>query len=185
MKFIICIDIDDTIEDLLKAWVAWLNTKHNLNKDYRQISNWDVSLFFPELNKSQVIEPLTLESFWKTVKPKRGAAFYIKKLINEGHNIYLCTATHYLNIKYKYKHVINKYFPFISWDKIIITQNKQLINCDIMIDDGPHNLINGNYIKILFDAPHNKQFIEKNYEILRVSNWKQIYNFIKNLTIRY
>ena len=31
-----------------------------------------------------------------------------------------------------------------------------------MIDDGIHNLIGGEYKKILFDAPYNRSFDDKN-----------------------
>ena len=34
---------------------------------------------------------------------------------------------------------------------------------DVLIDDGPHNLVNGPYFRILFDQPHNRGIDEKKY----------------------
>lgn len=179
--FTICIDIDDTIENLLQAWVKWLNSKHGLNVHAEDVTDWDISIFYPELTSEQVYEPLHYEEFWKHVEPKYDAIEYISKLVSENNNIYLCTSTHYNNIKFKYEHIIEKFFPFIDWDKVIITQNKQMIKCDIMIDDGPHNLIDGDYVRILFDAPHNRKFKEKAFNIKRCYDWKEVYDYIHNI----
>ena len=56
-----------------------------------------------------------------------------------------------------------------------------MIKCDIMIDDGPHNLINGDYLRVLFDAPHNRTFPAEDNQMKRVYNWEQVYNLIKDL----
>lgn len=36
----ITIDVDDTIEDLLGAWVNYLNRKHNLSVKKKDITDW-------------------------------------------------------------------------------------------------------------------------------------------------
>lgn len=33
-----------------------------------------------------------------------------------------------------------RWFPFITWDQVIITSRKQFIKGDVLIDDGIHNL---------------------------------------------
>lgn len=173
----ILVDIDDTIIQLLLAWVYWLNNKYNLNVDYKDINNWIVSSFFPSLTKEQVYEALTQEEIWKSIKPMPEAAEYLKKLIDNGNNIYLVTATDYRNVFPKFEYVIKKYFPFIGWNQVIVTANKQMIKADILIDDAPHNLINGDYVKILFSANHNK-----NSDIgIRVHSWEEAYKLIQNI----
>lgn len=77
--------------------------------------------------------------------------------------------------------IIERFFPFIDWEHIIIATNKQMIKCDVLVDDGPHNLRFGEYIPILFDANHNKSFKNEDYGIQRVYNWEQAYNLIKEL----
>lgn len=174
----ILIDIDDVIEKLLPAWVEWLNRKYNFTVDYNAIDDWNISKFFPDLTREQVFEPLHKRIFWWTVKPRKDAMVYIKKLFDEGYDLYLCTATDYRNIKTKYEAIVKRYFPYITWNKVIVTSEKQMIKADFLIDDAPHNLIGGDYIKMLMDAPHNKNFDIHNTDIGRVSNWKEIYRYI-------
>ena len=87
----ILIDIDDTIEDLLAAWCKWLNDLYGLNVKPDEVTDWDVARFFPTLTKEQVFEPLHTDHFWKTVEPKDEAVKYVKQLIDDGFNVYLCT----------------------------------------------------------------------------------------------
>lgn len=48
--------------------------------------------------------------------------------------------------------------------------NKNIIKADIMIDDGIHNLESFEGMKILFDAPHNRN----ENRFIRVMNWEEI-----------
>lgn len=179
--FTICIDMDDTIENLLPAWINWLNDEHNLHTSISDVRGWDISELYPSLTAEEIFAPLYDKEFWATVSPKADAVKYIYKLIEDGQDVYICTASHYATIKYKFEAIINKFFPSIDWNKFIVTSNKQMIKCDIMIDDGPQNLINGDYIRVLFDAPHNKDFDEKAYNMKRVHNWEEAYNLIVDL----
>ena len=62
--------------------------------------------------------------------------------------------------------------------------NQQMVRGDVLIDDGPHNLVNGQYFRILFDAPHNRGFNEKKYGMHRAVGWEQAYQLIhENLVI--
>ena len=179
---IILVDMDDTIEELLPAWCRWLNKYYGTSVNPDNVTDWEVAKFFPELTIEQVFSPLTdNSSFWKTVKPKPGAVKYLKKLVAEGNEIYIVTASHYKNIAPKYEYIIEKYFPFISWNHFIVTCNKQLIHGDVLIDDGPHNLKNGNYTKLLFTAPHNKSYDAEGNQMIRVNTWKDVYNVIQLL----
>ncbi len=65
-------------------------------------------------------------------------------------------------------------FPFLDWEHIIITNNKQLVRGDILIDDGPHNLVGGEYFKILFDRPHNRNYDDAANGMLRLHTWQEI-----------
>ena len=175
---IILVDMDDTIEDLLPTWLEYLNHLYGLNVSAKDIDDWDMKLYFPTLTKEQIYEPLNRKDFWSKVEPKQDAIHYMKKLYNEGYRIYVCTASDYRTIQDKYEFIIQRYFPFITWDKMIITYNKQMIKADYLIDDGIHNLENGDFTKILFTAPHNKNYDAVKNGMYRVSNWAEIYNII-------
>ena len=179
--FTICVDMDDTIENLLESWIRYLNIKYNLNKKTEEVTDWDMQVLYPELTKTQLYEPLLDSNFWKLVTPKEDAIIYLRQLFEEGHNIYICTCSHYATIKDKFESIILKYFNFIDWNHCIIIANKQLISCDIMIDDGIHNLVGGNYYKFLFTSPYNKNYNAEENGMTRVSNWKEVYEKIQIL----
>ena len=89
MSKTILIDIDDTIENLCETWVDWLNKQYGTSVEYNKITEWDTSKFFPNLTKEQVFEPLHNPKLWDYVQPKPGAVEYVKKLIDEGYNVYM------------------------------------------------------------------------------------------------
>lgn len=177
-KITIAVDIDDVLIDLLGSWCECLNVKYNLNISADDISEWDMSKFYPMLTKDQIYDPIHRDSFWKSVSPKPYAAHYLKKLIDDGFQIYLCTATDYRNIQAKYEYVIDKYFPFIQWSHVIVAYNKQMIKADVLIDDGVHNLEGGEFIKVLMTAPHNKNYNAAENGMYRANDWREAYEII-------
>lgn len=177
-RLTVLIDIDDTIENLCEAWCKWLNKKHGLNVSPEKITDWDISRFFSDLTSEEIFSPLLSEDFWETVTPKPDAVKYLSALHSEGFNLFLCSATDYRVVRTKYEKIISKYFPFISWDKVIICAKKQMVKADVLVDDGFHNLIGGDYEKLLMSAPHNKHINEGLYNMIRVNTWREIYNII-------
>jgi 5'(3')-deoxyribonucleotidase len=178
----ILIDVDDTIENLCESWCEFINRKYGTSVTYKDVTEWDISKFFPTLTKEQVFEPLHNEELWQYVKPKPGAVEYIKKLMDDGFTVYLCTSTDYRNVKVKFEQVIQKYFPYISWKQMIVTDKKQIIKADFLVDDGVHNLEKGDYVKILMSAPHNANYNAEENEMFRADNWETVYSLIKTIS---
>ena len=173
--FIIC-DFDDTMVDLLSAWVKWLNSQYNYNIKVDDIKDWDMTKAFVGLSQEDMCNCFTLPEFWLTVEAKPDAATYIKKLIDEGFNFNICTATDYRIAKIKFENCLFRLFPFIDRHQIMLSYCKPKIDCDIIIDDYLKNLIDAHGIKILMDAPHNQ--ISNNIEDFRVYSWRTIYEII-------
>ena len=181
-KLTILIDMDDTIEGLLPAWVEYLNNRYGTTVSPDDVKEWDITKAFPELSEHQVFEPFLFESFWENVKPLPGAQEVIKRLMDDGHDVYIVTSTCYKIIEMKMDKVLFKYFPFIDHKKLIITYNKQLLLGDVMIDDAPHNLIGGCYKKLLIDSPTNRSVrCDSKSELIRMHSWYQIYDYIQTL----
>jgi len=177
-KLTILVDMDDTVEGLLSAWLYALNKDFGTDIGYDDIDGWNITKFFPTLTPEQVYSPLYSESFWKHVKPLEGAAENLERIIRDGHDVYIVTASAYETLKSKMDNVLFRYFPFIKWDHVIVTSNKQLVRGDIMIDDGVHNLIGGKYKKILMTAPHNKDYDAEANGMTRVTNWNEVYELV-------
>lgn len=177
--------MDETIEGLVPAWIEWLNSKYELNVKEDDITDWDMTKFFPTLSKSQVYKPLLLGSeFWGKVKIYNDAYYNIEKLKQDGHKIFIVTASDYRTIMIKMETVLFRNFPYLTWQDVIVTSCKQIIDCDVMIDDGYHNLENGKYLKILLDKTYNKNLTdEQERGLVRCYDWFEIYNTIKAVSL--
>lgn len=130
------VDMDDVMIDLVPHWVDTLNKKHNTNVMSQDVTDWDISTFFPSVPVEKVFEPLDKKEFWKGIKPVDGAGQYLKTMYDEGYRIFICTNTNWRNVKFKIKYVLFKHFDFLQWTNVIITSYKQMIKADFPIDDG-------------------------------------------------
>lgn len=173
---IILVDIDGTIEDLLSPWLDELNKLYNKSISFSEVSEWNFEALY-NISKTDLTKVLNNNKVWKKVKPIPGAIEYLKKLQQDGHSVYLVTSADYRTVYNKFVYVIHKWFSFIPDDDIIICHKKQLIKGDILIDDNPDNLIGGDYIKILFTSPHNKNYTNDNL-LYRVNSWEECYSLI-------
>ena len=52
---------------------------------------------------------------------------------------------------------------------------------DVLIDDGIHNLEGGDYMKILFSAPHNRNYDAEKNGMIRVRTWDEIVRIIDGM----
>lgn len=175
----ILVDMDDVLENMGRALVESLDFMYGLDVEYDDVRSWDIAGYFPTLTKEQVFEPLDNPIFWRCiVEPIPRAREVLELLIEDGHEIYVVTASHPNTIQSKIPDFLFKHYPFITLDKVIITQNKQMIRGDVLIDDAPHNLIGGEYKGVLFNAPHNSSFDAESAGLVRAKNWSEIYSIL-------
>ena len=179
---ILLVDMDDTIEQLLEAWVRGVNERYGCSVTYDEITSWDVSAAYPGLTREQVYAIPAEPGFWGKVKPIPGAAESLMRLMDAGHDVFIVTATPPEQVQEKMHDLLFKYFPFLSWDQVIVTSKKQMIRGDVLIDDGVHNLEGGDYVKILMTAPHNRSYDAEGNGMIRVHNWKQVETIVQNIT---
>lgn len=180
-KLRILCDADDTIENLTVHWLDVLNNRYNYNVKKEDLKIWDMTAAFPELSKEAVLEPLYEEKFWDNITPIEDSGYYLNRLIDEGHELYIVTASIPETFDAKVRKLI-QLFPFLCHSQIILSHNKQQIDGDVLIDDGVHNLIGGRYRKLLFHQPNNSYFKEDDYDITRVFSWKDVYAEISAMT---
>lgn len=154
-QYTILVDMDETLENLGVVWVDELNRRHGTSVIYDEITEWDMTKFFPSLSRNEVFAPLRDENIWKRVEPLPGAQEAVKTMKEDGHDVIVVTASHPDTVKWKYDW-LDRYFPSIKYRDIIFASRKQLVKGDFLIDDAPHNLFGGPYIPIMFSAPHNR-----------------------------
>lgn len=72
---------------------------------------------------------------------------------------------------------LNKNFPFLDRRKYVFTGSKNIVKCDIRIDDKIENLIGDDSKKILFTAYHNKIITKEELDkmgIIRANSWLEL-----------
>ena len=177
----ILLDFDEVINTMTHHWVDTLNCVYGTSVNFDDVSEWDMHKAFPTLTEDEIYNPLHLQTFWNGVEIMPGAKEGIQTLLTQGHEIYIVTSTHPDTIKWK-SEWLQRELPEISWSHVIVANNKSLVNGDILVDDGLHNLYEGNYIKVLFDKPWNRNVDKSKLTdiIHRVHNWDEIVKFINH-----
>lgn len=181
----VLVDMDDVLEQLAAGWVQYLNDRYGSHTALDDLNDWDIARAFPALTHEQVYAALNDDALWDHVTPVPGAVEGLQTLIAEGHEVYIVTAATYQTLPAKMEKVLFRYFPFLRWEQVVITQNKRLIRGDVLIDDGPHNLAGGDYRKILFTAHHNRGFDESAIGAVRVDNWREALDAVRRIAERY
>ena len=188
------IDIDGVLTDIDKFILEYgskfcieenITLKINIGK-YNEIEtfNWTEEQFEKFWNKYLVY-------YVKEYKPRIFAQEIIKKLKQEGNNIYIITARdetgmpkeHYGKMQeYTKKWLIKNNIKF---DKLIFaTDDKKIEQClknniDIMIEDSPENIknISSKLTVIKFNCKYNENIENKN--IITAYSWYNIYDIIR------
>ncbi len=176
----ILVDADDTIHNLTDAWIWYLNDRYGTSVRRSDVTDWDFSKAFPDIRRDDVYDALFDVELWKRVKPLPGAVKYLKKLIDDGNEVYIVTASHPRTVDMKTQEAIFKHFPYLDYKNLIITSNKQMVMGDIIIDDAPHNL-GGGPLGMMMSAPHNMKVPDDELAELnavRVDGWKEVYELI-------
>lgn len=174
----VLIDMDDTLEGLCPEWVKYLNNKHGTSVKHSDITDWDMTKAFPSLERKLVYAPLVDPALWENVKPLPGAVEKVQQLINDGHKVVIVTASHQDTVSPKLNSVLFRYFPFLTYKDVIISSQKQLIKGDVLVDDAPHNLVNGTYKGILMNAYHNAKYDAEANGFVRANDWEDVYKII-------
>lgn len=175
----ILVDFDGVMNNLIPHWCDWLNEEHKTTVTEKDITDWDMTQFFPMLSRTKIYEPLKSEEFWKQSYPMENALYYLEKLHDRGFEIYVCTSSWHNTIDYKFRLMCQKHFPFIDFKHFIVTYNKSMIYGDYLIDDKPENLISkyrDREHSILFTQYHNKN--KECSHAVRCNGWKEVYQYI-------
>lgn len=182
----IAFDIDNVlcnttecVLDYINEWLAGTDLKIEDLKSY-----W-IEDALPERYKWVVPLAFQQSEMWKNVKMIDSAAATIKKLYEEGNEIYFATATTAENFRKKLSFLERNlpFFPkgYIKQNSISI-KKKQILSVDVLVDDYLGNLTGRrHYISLCYDYPWNRDYKENGDTFRRVYDWNQIYNIIQEI----
>ena len=183
-KLTILVDADGVLENFSDAWVAHLNKKYGTDVSPNDVLEWDMTKVFSMLTPEQVLSTELDAELYENLQPIPGGPETIRRLLSDGHEIFVVTNTHYKIAIEKLEGTLFKYYPFLPWKQYVFTHKKQMVKGDVLVDDGVHNLVGGDYEKILFSAPYNRDVDAKAHGIARVENWDEAYKAITELANR-
>lgn len=176
------IDLDETIcqGGYLEAVNEYLKTDYK----YTDIPHYYVEDVMDKEEKEKF-----LDYFYQNINIYTHAEIMPKALevietLSKYYEIYIVTAfvdkrrvkESSIMAKYKYEWILEN-MPYIDPKKIILTGSKDVIMCDIKIDDKVANLKGYGETKLLIDQLHNQKYSFEELEklgIRRVYDWEQI-----------
>lgn len=172
----IFIDIDCTINNYAELWCDKLNEKFKKNIRYEDITRYNIDAVFQISVKavSSVID----EQFYNELKVLSLVHKNLKKLIDDGYEVYFVTSTPPSEVQMKATW-IKQNFPYISPKNIIYAEDKSVFAGDFFIDDNTYHIVNSECKhKLMFAQPWN-EYCTLPINTTRVYDWDQIYKEIK------
>ena len=181
---VIGFDLDGTVVDSPQQVVNYVNERLDLHLTMNDFKTYSMEDALPDKYKWIIDAAFRDPLMWKKVSLIDGAYDAIKRLYDEGHDIYFVTSSLPSNLKKKIGHLTRSldFFPAdYVWQHTINIHNKQLLRLDVIVDDALFNL-NGNreYYSICMDMPYNQtDGLIPNFT--RVHNWREVYSAIKTI----
>ena len=180
------IDLDETI--CSPAYLEEVNKYLGTNYQYE-----DINTYFVEDVMDEDTREKFLDYFYQNINVYQNAhliphAIDVIKKLSEFYEIYIVSAfvdkrrvkESSIMAKYKYEWILEN-MPFIDPKKVIMTGSKDIILCDIKIDDKLSNLKGYGTTKLLLDHMHNRRYSFEELENLgvkRVYDWDQILSIL-------
>lgn len=180
-KYTVAVDIDGVCWDLLTPWINTYNKISGDNIDPSNIEEYIIDV--PGIHIELLKYILTTACFWDELKLYDGVYDSLRELNDdEDVDLIIVTATDYSVAPVKFNVFLNL-LPFIKKDQIIITNRKELIRADYVVDDYENNLrgaIQWDNQAILINQNYNKSFPNITYGIKRCDSLKEAVSLILN-----
>ncbi|MEW9671988.1 hypothetical protein [Ammoniphilus sp. 3BR4] len=171
---VLLLDMDDVTVDQSSTWIKRIYEKTGTLYDREEWTKWDLSSILPPEIMHMIFEEINKEpGFFRNLPAKEGAIEGIKEL-SLYYDIVFVTASEHYAFQDKY-HWIRENLSFLSKPNLVLTHRKDLIVGDIIVDDGPHNILKSPVkTKIIFDHPWNRHISQ----FQRVTHWDQLVDFL-------
>ena len=181
VKFIIGVDIDGTINNLMEKTIEMYNNRYGTHYTIDDCTNYDFNQCFPHEVADKFKEFFTCKELWDSLSPVKNSQWALKKFVEKGYDVYLTTATNPINFSWKIAW-LKRYFPFIPEGNVIRINNKGLLNVDVLIDDCVDQLISNIHChRICVDRPWNQDVWDEVYGFNRCGNWNEIYEVVNKI----
>ena len=177
---LISVDIDNCLNNLTESILEVYNADSGDNLSLSDITTYHIENFVKIEYKKIFYQYFLDREVWKKIKLQPHCREVIAKLNREGHRIIFVTTTEPENLPKK-KNWLMRNFPFLDIRKSLFScPTKQLVKCDILIDDCIANVIGEReYYSILLTYPWNMdKSLDSAPMLTRAGDWNEIYEKI-------
>lgn len=134
-KTVVCLDCDDVLLSCNQLAIEMLNEAKGYNLTLDDVTAWNECG-----NKAdERLQYFNDVRFFERQKALPGAKDFVRKLLERGVEVVILTAVSTVAATQRIL-TIREEFPEIPEKNIIITSRKDMVQCDILIDDAPHNV---------------------------------------------
>ncbi len=180
-KIKILIDLDNTLVNSSETACKVYELKTGQFADLNKITDYHFDEVMPLWNRQQQNDIFISKLFYDLLKPMENSMDVLKQLKSEGHELIICSITHYDGMKLKRewvnRHLGNCIDSVILIDNFkqgdsTVRMNKDVIIGDLILDDHIGNLINNkSKYKILF----GDNAYSKGWKGLKAHCWSEVY----------
>lgn len=167
----ILIDIDNCINNFSQVLLRYCNQYYNTEYLIENVTTYD---WFDKTFDNPW--PLVRSSnFWDEVEVNAAAVYAINRMLLDNHKIYLVSASKITSeLHHKVACTLKPFEGKLTENNIIITQNKSIVNGDVLIDDYMRHLNEFPNTTICYAQPWNKLY----NGIYRTHSWMRIEEII-------
>jgi 5'-nucleotidase len=165
------IDMDGVLSDIYGQYIKYEQNDLGITQSLEDLAGKPENLAFVNLYLY-----INSVNFFYSAMPINGSIEAVRKL-NTTYKVFIVSSATQFPLSLTEKiNWLAKYFPFISWQQIVLCGSKEIAYGDIMIDDHFKNLDNFNGQTILFTQPHN--IAQSSGKHIRVNDWQEIENLL-------
>lgn len=175
-KLKIGLDVDEIVYECVSYALNLTNKKYNKNLKEEDVLNWGLTNTDTDL----MFEFMEEKSFYETQPVINGAKEFVHKLCKIA-DVYFVTAIAPEFMGERIQRLLND-FPEVKKENIIMTSSKNVIDLDILFDDGGHNILKSiAKYPILLRKPWNSHITGT----LAVNNYDEFFTIYKEICKGY
>lgn len=168
---IIGVDVDDTLLNLVGAWINAYNKVYGDNLSIQDIRSWDISNYV-KCSRAALFSLLN-DRLYDNIVPIYGALEGVKELRKLGRVIFV--TSNFGDIGTPKFDALNRLGFAVKKHDFFEASDKSLIACNFLIDDNIMNVRTAYGKGVLFTRPWNEHV--ENIE--RVTTWEETVNYIR------
>jgi len=160
----IALDMDEVIADVIPKFLDFYERDFGIRPDR---SLWWGKKIYQLPNAAHIRSYLDEKGFFADLPVMEGSQEVVKWLTGYFDVFAVTAATEFRNSLEDKFDWIEKHFPFIGWQRLVLCGDKTIVSADYMIDDHVFNLEKFAGKSLLYTASHN---IAEN-RFTRVNDW--------------